>query len=71
MAVFVLRHREPHADRPFKAFGYPVAPALFVVASLAIVISEIWNNPQTSMAGLMVILAGVPMYWVFRRRRAR
>jgi APA family basic amino acid/polyamine antiporter len=71
MAVFVLRHREPHVDRPFKAYGYPVAPALFVIASLAIVISEIWNNPQTSLAGLTVILAGVPIYWIFRRRRGQ
>ena len=69
LALFVLRHREPHAERPFKALGYPVAPALFVAASLAIVVSEIWINPQTSFVGLAVILAGLPIYWIFRRRR--
>jgi APA family basic amino acid/polyamine antiporter len=69
MAVFVLRYREPHANRPFKAYGYPVAPAVFVVASLAIVASEIWNHPQTSLAGLGVILTGVPIYWIVRTSR--
>ena len=71
MALFVLRYREPHVERPFKALGYPVAPALFVAASLAIVVSEIWNNPETSMKGLAVILAGVPVYWFLNRRRSR
>ncbi|MEZ5316021.1 MAG: amino acid permease [Vicinamibacterales bacterium] len=70
LALFVLRRREPEADRPFKAVGYPLAPALFVVASLAMVANEIWNNPDTSLAGIAVILAGVPIYWMYRRRRA-
>jgi APA family basic amino acid/polyamine antiporter len=69
LALFVLRHREPHAERPFKALGYPVAPAVFVAASLAIVVSEIYNKPQTSLKGLAVVLAGIPIYWFFRRRR--
>ena len=71
LALFVLRYREPHVERPFKALGYPVAPALFVAASLAIVVSEIWNNPETSLKGLAVILAGVPVYWFLNRRRSR
>jgi len=68
-AVFVLRHREPGTDRPFRALGYPVAPALFVVASAVMVFYEIWNNPGTSLAGLGVITAGLPLYWFFSRRR--
>jgi APA family basic amino acid/polyamine antiporter len=69
LALFVLRLREPHAERPFKALGYPVAPALFVAASLAIVVSEMWNNPGDSFRGLAVILAGFPIYWLFKSRR--
>jgi len=70
-ALFVLRRREPHAPRPYKAIGYPLAPALFVAASAVLVIYEIWNNPQTSLAGLAVIGAGIPLYLFFRRRRSQ
>jgi len=67
-ALFVLRRREPNAPRPYKALGYPIAPALFVIASAVMVGYEVWNNPQTSLAGLAVIGAGIPLYLYFRRR---
>ena len=68
-ALFVLRRRDPRAHRPFRALGYPVLPAIFIAASVAIVINEIWNNPGPSLAGLAVITAGFPLYWIFGRRR--
>jgi len=71
LAVFVLRHREPDTARPFKAFGYPWAPALFVFASAAMVVNEIWSKPGTSLAGLAIIAAGIPLYIVFQARRGR
>ena len=46
-AIFVLRAREPNAPRPYKTLGYPVAPAIFVVASLAIVVNAIVQRPAT------------------------
>jgi APA family basic amino acid/polyamine antiporter len=67
-AVFVLRRREPNAPRPFKALGYPVAPAVFVAASLLMVGNEIWTSPGPSLAGLAVIAAGFPLYLLFARR---
>ena len=70
LALFVLRRRDPSAHRPFKALGYPLAPGLFVVASLAMVINEIWNSPGPSVAGVGIILAGIPVYVFFARRRA-
>jgi APA family basic amino acid/polyamine antiporter len=69
MALFVLRRRHPDAHRPFRALGYPVAPALFVIVSLAIVANEIWSNPRPSSVGLAVILAGFPVYWLFARKQ--
>jgi basic amino acid/polyamine antiporter, APA family len=61
-ALFVLRRREPAAERPFRAWGYPAAPAVFVLASAVMVVNEIWRNPQPSMAGLAIIALGVPVY---------
>jgi APA family basic amino acid/polyamine antiporter len=69
-ALFVLRWREPDAPRPFRAWGYPVAPALFTVMSAAMVVNAIWREPGPALAGLIVIAAGVPIYLVLRRRGA-
>jgi len=66
-ALFVLRRREPTAERPFSALGYPWAPALFVLASLVMVANEIWRNGATAGAGIAVIAAGVPIYFLMRR----
>ena len=67
-AVFVLRHREPTAPRPFRAIGYPVAPAVFTLASLAIVVNAIYTAPGPAGAGLAVMAAGIPLYvWLTRR----
>jgi len=67
-AVFVLRAREPNAPRPFKAFGYPWTPAIFVLVSLAIVVNAFYSDPRISGLGTVIILAGVPVYYFFRRR---
>jgi APA family basic amino acid/polyamine antiporter len=66
-SLFVLRRREPNAVRPFRAWGYPWAPALFVVASALILLNEVWRNPRPSAAGLAIIGAGVPLYLVMTR----
>ncbi len=70
VALFVLRWRDPRAERPFRALGYPIAPALFVLASLVMVVNEVWHNPGTSLAGLAVIAAGLPLYRIGRQRAA-
>ena len=70
-AVFVLRRRNPELPRPFRAWGYPWAPGVFVLASVVILVNEIWRNPGTSLAGLAVILCGVPVYlWMVRGKSA-
>jgi basic amino acid/polyamine antiporter, APA family len=67
-AVFVLRSREPDAPRPFRAIGYPFTPAIFVLASLAIVVNAIISNPRVTGLGLLVILAGIPIYFWYTRK---
>ena len=68
-AVFVLRAREPNAARPFKAFGYPWTPAIFVLASLAIVVNAFYSDPRVSITGTVIILAGIPLYYFFKSRK--
>jgi basic amino acid/polyamine antiporter, APA family len=68
-AVFVLRARDPNAPRPYKTLGYPIAPGIFVLASLAIVLNAVYRNPGPSALGLLVIGSGIPLYvWLTRRR---
>jgi APA family basic amino acid/polyamine antiporter len=71
LGLFVLRWREPDADRPFRALGYPVAPAVFVLASLAIVVNAVISNPRPSAAGALIIAVGVPIYFFITRRARR
>ena len=67
-ALFVLRRRHPDAERPFRAWGYPLAPLVFVVASLAMTVNSVWREPAASGAGLVLMAAGLPVYYWFRRR---
>ena len=69
-AVFVLRAREPNAPRPFKAFGYPWTPGIYVLVSLAIVLNAFYSNPRVTGLGTLIILAGIPLYYFFTRRSA-
>lgn len=66
-ALFVFRWREPDAERPFRVWGYPFAPALFVVASAAMVVQSVLRVPGPSLAGVALILLGVPVFWWMRR----
>jgi APA family basic amino acid/polyamine antiporter len=70
-ALFVLRIRHPNEVRPFKALGYPVAPAIFVVASLAILINHIRTYTSDSLWGMALMAAGIPLYFVFRATKRR
>ncbi|HLG58061.1 MAG TPA: amino acid permease [Vicinamibacterales bacterium] len=68
-AVFVLRAREPDAPRPFKVIGYPWTPAIFVIVSLAIVLNAFYTAPRVTVLGALIILAGIPLYFFFTRKR--
>ena len=70
LALFVLRWKHPADVRPFSAWGYPVAPLFFVVASLLIVVNAIRESPGPSGAGLLIIGTGMPLYLVMRARRS-
>ena len=67
-AVFVLRAQDPDAPRPFKTLGYPVTPAIFVLASAAIVVNAFYSDPGRTLIGTAIILAGIPFYYFFTRK---
>jgi APA family basic amino acid/polyamine antiporter len=67
LSLFVFRMRD-NSPRPFKTWGYPVVPALFVAACAIMVVNEIWRSPGTAGAGLLIIAAGIPIYYLFKRR---
>lgn len=69
--VFVFRRREPDAPRPYRVNGYPITPALFILAALMLIVFSFVEKPWTSLAGLGVILCGVPIYLWMRRMQAR
>jgi basic amino acid/polyamine antiporter, APA family len=67
-AVFVFRWREPHAVRPYKTWGYPVVPGLFVLTTIYLIVITVKNYPERSIAGLAIIAAGLPVYYYFTRK---
>jgi APA family basic amino acid/polyamine antiporter len=67
--VFVFRWREPDAARPYRMFGYPLVPALFIAVAGVLLYYTFRTDWPNSFYGLLVILAGVPVFAWFRRRR--
>jgi APA family basic amino acid/polyamine antiporter len=66
--VFLLRRRPGYAP-PYRVWGYPVLPALFVLSTVAIVINQIVSHPMEAGTGLLFVLAGIPVYYVWTTRR--
>ena len=70
-AVFVLRRSRPAAPRPYRVWGYPVVPALFLVATAAILVSTVITSPGSSAWGIAFTVAGLPFYWYWSSRKER
>jgi len=68
-AVIVLRRKRPDLPRPYKTWGYPVTPVIFVLASLYIAVSALISQPVNALAGLGIILLGLPFYFLGQRKR--
>jgi APA family basic amino acid/polyamine antiporter len=64
--LFVLRYRLPSAERPYKAFGYPVVPALYVLLCAVIMVNLLIVRPEYTWPGLIIVLSGIPVYFVWR-----
>jgi len=71
VGLFVLRHKQPEAPRPYKAFGYPVLPAVYIVMATWICVVLLRYKPQYTWPGLLLVLLGVPVYAVWRKAGIR
>ncbi len=69
--VFIFRWREPNAVRPYRVLGYPLVPALFIAAAAVLLYYTFRENWPNSLYGLLVIGAGLPVFYWFARQRAR
>lgn len=69
VALFRLRAKLPHHPRPYRTWGYPVVPVVFVAGSIAFVANTLVERPAESLSGLVLLALGVPVYWYWKRRR--
>jgi APA family basic amino acid/polyamine antiporter len=67
-ALFRLRRTRPDADRPYRAWGYPWVPAFYIISATVITVVLFLYKTATTVPGVIIILIGVPVYFVFRRR---
>ena len=70
-SVFVLRKKRPDLHRPYRTFGYPFVPILFLVGAAVLEISTLWTKPRESLAGIALILLGLPFYFYWSGRAAK
>jgi APA family basic amino acid/polyamine antiporter len=67
VGIFVLRRKRPDAERPYKAFGYPFVPALYIIGASVILGVLFIYQTATTWPGLLIVLAGVPVYFLWRK----
>jgi APA family basic amino acid/polyamine antiporter len=64
IGIFILRSKRPEAERPYKAFGYPILPLLYIIMGLAFCVLLILFKPSYTWPGLIITLLGVPLYYL-------
>lgn len=71
IGLFILRKKRPDAERPYRAFGYPIIPAVYILAATVISIVLLLYKPQTSLPGLAIVLSGIPVYFIWKNLSAK
>lgn len=66
IGLFLLRRKRPDAERPYKAWGYPVVPALYILAAAAISIDLLIFKPMYTWPGMIIVLLGIPVYFIWK-----
>jgi APA family basic amino acid/polyamine antiporter len=68
LGVFILRRRMPDVHRPYKVWGYPVIPALFILFCIGLFFNTIITRPREAAIGMTLILSGIPVYIFLQRK---
>jgi APA family basic amino acid/polyamine antiporter len=71
IGIFILRKKRPDADRPYKAFGYPLLPAIYIILAIIFCTALVDASPKYSLLGLGIVLMGIPIYFVALARKNR
>ena len=66
--IFILRKKEPNTERPYKAFGYPVVPAIYIIVTTAICIDLLIYDTKNTGLGLLIVLLGIPVYYMTKKK---
>ena len=69
-ALFVLRRKLPDLERPYRAFGYPALPAVYILLAAFVMVDLLCVKPKFTWPGLIIVLTGVPVYFLWRRKGA-
>jgi APA family basic amino acid/polyamine antiporter len=70
VALILLRRKKPNAERPYRTWGYPIVPIVSILLSALLVIDLAWLAPATSGIGILIVLSGVPVYFLWRKLAA-
>jgi APA family basic amino acid/polyamine antiporter len=71
LAVIVLRRRAPQLERPYRTWGYPIIPIIFLILATLLIINLAFLAPTTSGIGYLLALTGIPVYFIWKRRALR
>jgi APA family basic amino acid/polyamine antiporter len=66
--IFILRKKRPDTERPYKAFGYPILPALYIIIASALIIGLLYSKFSTCGWGIFIMLLGIPIYYLIREK---
>jgi APA family basic amino acid/polyamine antiporter len=66
-AVIIMRRKAPHAPRPYRTFGYPIVPVVYILLATLLILDLVWLAPLTSGKGVLIVLTGFPVYLIWRR----
>jgi APA family basic amino acid/polyamine antiporter len=69
LGIFILRKKEPNTERPYKAWGYPIVPALYILITFSICVDLLIYDFKNSGIGLLIVLLGLPIYYLIHKKK--
>jgi APA family basic amino acid/polyamine antiporter len=67
--IFILRKKEPNAERPYKVLAYPILPILYILVAATICIILLYTKPQNTWSGLFIVMLGAPFYFLVKGKK--